>query len=279
MRSLLQVVRGKSEAGEELPPFLPLVNEAGIRFRRGQLHVIAGQPGRGKTLAALWYAIASGVECLYFSADSDEGTIVNRALAVHMRETVNEVKRLRQLDEDDPRAIELVDNLWDLSQRIRIQTNPSPTLDDIYEEVYAWIEMFGRCPTLIVIDNLSNVSALHDNEWTGLRDALKAFHTLARETLSAVVVLHHTSESVGDPTRPAPMKATMGKVNALPELILTVAMDGPRYHIAAVKNRDGKADPKAEEPITVYVDPETMTLFNSYTELETAKKRREWTSG
>lgn len=277
MRSLLQVVRGKSEAGEELPPFLPLVHDSGIRFRRGQLHVVAGQPGRGKTLAALWYAITSGVECLYFSADSDEGTIVNRALAVEMKETVSEVKRLRLLDEDDPRSIEMGDTLWDLSQRIRILTDPAPSLDDIYEEVFAWIEMFGRCPALIVVDNLSNVSALNDNEWTGLRDALKAFHTLARDTLSAVVVLHHTSESVGDPTRPAPMKATMGKVNALPEMILTVAMDGPRYHIAPVKNRDGRADPKAEDPITVYVDPETMSLFNTYTELDATKKRREWT--
>jgi len=196
-----------------------------------------------------------------------------------MRETVAEIKKLRTLDSDDPRTLAMVDSLWDLSSQIRIQTNPAPSMDDIYEEVYSWIEMFGRCPALIVVDNLSNISAMHDNEWTGLRDGLRALHTLARETLSAVVVLHHTSESVGGPTKPAPMKATMGKVNALPEVILTIAMDGPRYHIAAVKNRDGKADPYAEEPITVYVDPEGMALYNSYTELETAKKRREWTSG
>ena len=273
MRSLLQVVVGGSEAGEELPPFLPLVHEAGIRFRRGQLHVLAGQPGRGKTLAALWYAITSQVECLYFSADSDEGTIVNRALAVHMKETVSTVKKMRAFDEDDPA---MVDSLWDLSNRIRIQTNPAPTLDDIYEECYAWIEMFGRCPELIVVDNLSNIQAMHDNEWTGLRDGLRALHTLARDTLSAVLVLHHTSESQGQPTQPSPMKATMGKVNALPEVILTIAMDGPRYHIAAVKNRDGKADPYADDPVTVYVDPESMSLFNTLQDLETAKKRREW---
>ena len=264
---------GGSEAGEELPPFLPLVHEAGIRFRRGQLHVLAGQPGRGKTLAALWYAITSQVECLYFSADSDEGTIVNRALAVHMKETVSTVKKMRAFDEDDPA---MVDSLWDLSSRLRIQTNPAPTLDDIYEECYAWIEMFGRCPELIVVDNLSNIQAMHDNEWTGLRDGLRALHTLARDTLSAVLVLHHTSESQGQPTQPSPMKATMGKVNALPEVILTIAMDGPRYHIAAVKNRDGKADPYADDPVTVYVDPESMSLFNTLQDLETAKKRREW---
>jgi len=273
VRSLLQVVVAGSEAGEELPPFLPLVHEAGIRFRRGQLHVLAGQPGRGKTLAALWYAITSRVECLYFSADSDEGTIVNRALAVHMKETVSAVKKMRAFDEDDPA---MVDSLWDLSNRIRIQTNPAPTLDDIYEECYAWIEMFGRCPELIVVDNLSNIQAMHDNEWTGLRDGLRALHTLARDTLSAVLVLHHTSESQGQPTQPSPMKATMGKVNALPEVILTIAMDGPRYHIAAVKNRDGKADPYADDPVTVYVDPESMSLFNTLQDLETAKKRREW---
>jgi hypothetical protein len=230
-------------------------------------------------MAALWYAITSGVECLYFNADSDEGTILKRALAVYMKETVSEVDKLLELDDDDPRSIELVDHLWDLQSRVRIEKNPSPSLDQIDEEVLAWIEMFGRCPALIVVDNLSNISVAHDNEWTGLRDSLNALHTLARNTLSCVVVLHHTSESIGGPTRPAPMKAVMGKVNALPEVILTVAMDGPRYHIAAVKNRDGKSDPYAEEPVTIYVDPEGMALYNSYQELEAAKKRREWTSG
>ena len=61
-----------------------------------------------------------------------------------------------------------------------------------------------------------------------------------------VVVLHHVSENDSKPRYPASRKALMGKVSQLPELILTVALDGDQFHIAAVKNRDGVSDPTAE---------------------------------
>lgn len=273
MRSLLQVVRSTSEAGKDLPEILPALTAASIKFRRGQLHVVAGQPGRGKTLMALWYAIKSGCETLYFSADSDEGTLVNRASAVLLNKTVDEVKKIRATDE----VAFLEDELFELSRRLRIQPDPHPDIDGIFEETQAYIELFGRVPELIIVDNLINIAATHDNEWTGQRDNLRGLHTLARETESAVVVLHHTSEESSRATRPGPMKSLMGKPSQLPELILTVAMDGEEYHVAAVKNRDGVADPNADNPITVYVDAPSMSLFNTRQELEMARTRRSWT--
>lgn len=272
MRSLLHVVRGTSEAGKDLPEILPALTAATITFRRGQLHFVCGQPGRGKTLMALWYAIKSGLDVLYFSADSDEGTVVNRSAAVLLNKTVNEIKEMRKTE-----AVSLLeDELWDLSRRVRIDPDPAPTMDGIYEEVAAYVELFGRCPSAIFVDNLMNVQSLHESEWTGMRDSARALHTLARETESAVIVLHHVSENDSKPTKPAPMRALMGKVSALPETVLTVAMDGDQYHVCAVKNRDGVADPEANNPITVYVDAPSMTLFNTHQELELARTRRTW---
>lgn len=272
MRSLLQVVRGTSEAGKDLPEILPALSAAGIQFRHGQLHVIAGQPGRGKTMLALWYAIKCGEPVLYFSADSDEGTVANRAAAVLMGRTVGEVKEMRRTE-----AVMLIeDELFDLNRRVRIDTDPHPSIDGIYEETMAYIELFGRCPSAIFVDNLMNVQAMHENEWTGYRDSMRALHGLARATEAAVVVLHHVSEGDSKPDRPAPMRALMGKVSALPETILTVALDGDKYHVCAVKNRDGEADPKAENPITVYADAPSMTLFNTHQDLEMYRTRRQW---
>jgi RecA-family ATPase len=272
MRSLLQVVRGTSEAGRDLPEILPALTAATIKFRRGQLHVIAGQPGRGKTLMSLWYGIKSNCETLYFSADSDEGTIANRASAVLLNKTVDEIKSMRQTE-----AVTVIeDELFELSKRLRLQPDPHPDIDAIFEEVESYVELFGRCPELVIIDNLMNVAATHDNEWTGYRDNLRALHTLARETESSVVVLHHTSEDSSKPNKPGPMKSLMGKANQLPETILTVAMDGDEYHVAAVKNRDGEADPNAERPVTVYVDAPSMSLFNTRQELDMARTRRQW---
>lgn len=272
MRSLLQVVRGTSEAGKDLPEILPALAARTIHFRHGQLHVIAGQPGRGKTLLALWYAITCGEPVLYFSADSDQGTVANRAAAVLMSRTVNDIKEMRKLS--DVSLVE--DELWELNKRVRIDVDPHPTLDGIYDEVLAYVELFGKCPSAIFVDNLMNVQSMHENEWTGYRDTMRALHGLARETEAAVVVLHHVSEGDSKPNRPAPMRALMGKVSALPETILTVALDGDQYHLCAVKNRDGEADPMANDPITVYVDAPSMSLFNTHSDLELARTRRQW---
>lgn len=272
MRSLLQVVRGTSEAGKDLPEILPALTAATILFRRGQLHVIAGQPGRGKTLMALWYALKCGEDVLYFSADSDQGTVANRVAAVQLEKTVNEIKEMRKTE-----AVCLIeDALFDLNGRVRIDADPHPSLDDIYDEVLAYIELFGRAPSAIFVDNLMNVQSAHENEWTGYRDTMRALHGLARETEAAVVLLHHVSEGDSKPNRPAPMRALMGKVSALPETIITVALDGDQYHVCAVKNRDGESDPSAESPITVYVDAPSMSLFNSHMDLELHRKRRQW---
>lgn len=272
MRSLLQVVRGTSEAGKDLPGILPALTGASIMFRRGQLHVVAGQPGRGKTLMALWYAVTCGEDVLYFSADSDQGTVVNRVSAVLMGKTVNEIKEMRKTE-----SVSVIeDELWELNRRVRIDSDPHPSMDDIYDEVLAYIELFGKAPSAIFVDNLMNVQSMHENEWTGYRDTMRALHGLARETEAAVVVLHHVSENDSKPNRPAAMRALMGKVAALPETIITVAMDGDQYHVCAVKNRDGEADPMAENPITVYVDAPSMSLFNTHMDLELHRKRMQW---
>ena len=153
-------------------------------------------------------------------------------------------------------------------------------MQDIEEEIEAWIELHGAAPTAVYVDNLMNVAATSDNEWTALRDAMSAFHYMAREYETAFVVLHHVSENekMSKPNYPAPRKALMGKVAALPELVLSVALDSASnvYRVAVVKNRHGKADPNAEEYITLAAEASKMTLYNSSTELFRARTLSQW---
>jgi len=273
MRSLLHVIKGSSTAGQDLPEILPPLTIKGVRFRRGQLALLSSHPGRGKTLFALWYAVKiarQGEPVLYISADSDQGTLANRVGAILMNRTVNDVKDMRESEAVDDDANELAA----LTRRLRIDRDPNPTLDDVWEETQAFEELLGVPPSLIVVDVLLNVHTELDG-WAGLLDAVKSFHTLARETEACVLVLHHTREE-GNATRPGPMNATMGKVNQFPELILNIAMDGEQYWAAPVKNRDGVADPKAEQPIELFVDAESMSLFGTRQELETHRSRRQW---
>lgn len=275
------MVAGRSAAGRDLPEILPALTEATIKVRQGQLHVISGLPGRGKTMLALWYAIKCGVPTLYFSFDSDEGTVSNRAAAIMMDKTVDEVRQMRET----PAVVEVEDALAELQTRVRFDFSGSPTLDDVYDETLAWIELFGSTPSLIIVDNLLNLRGGSDSEFTAMRDNMAALHGLARETEAAVIVLHHVNSSLltsSSPAariyedRPAHFGALMGQVSQLPESIYSVCLDGNKYKIAAVKNRDGLADSQAQNYITVAADPARMSLYNSHRDMEVARTRREW---
>lgn len=274
MRSLVHVVSNKSPAGQQLPEILPALTQDGILFRRAQLHMIAAQPGGGKTMMALWYAVKSGIPTLYFSADSDARTMTNRTAAILLGKTVREIENM-MASEEHKHLVE--EALIERAGHIRFDFDPGPSLEDIEEEIKAYIEIYADTPHLVVLDNLLNVAATSDNEWTAMRDAMSAFHYMARETESAFVVLHHVSENDSKPNVPAPRKALQGKVSQLPELVLSVALDSPReaYKVAVVKNRHGSADPTAEQFSTVAVDPARMTLYNSIVDKNKADHRRE----
>jgi KaiC/GvpD/RAD55 family RecA-like ATPase len=273
MRSLAQALRGSGQLGIELPEILPCLSERGILFRRAQMHLVAAQPGGGKTLFALWYALSSHVPTLYFSADSDSRTLLARAAAILSRRTVRESEVAIANDDN-----EIFQHLYGKSSHIRFDFNPSPSLQDIEEEILAYTELFGDCPELIIVDNLMNIAHSSDAEWTAMRDAMSAFHFMARETESAFLILHHVSESDTRATYPAPRKALQGKVSQLPEMVLTVAIDAAQdqYRIACVKNRHGAAYPNADEFITAFVDAERMTLFNDAPALYLARTKAEF---
>ncbi len=281
MRSLLQVVAGRSQAGTPLPEILPSLSHATIRVRKGQLTQVVGLPGRGKTMLALWYAIQSGVPTLYCSFDSDEGTISNRAAAILMDRTVDEIAAMRET----AAVVEVEDALAELQDRVRFSFDSSPSLDDVYEEIAAWTELFGATPELIIVDNLLNLRGGSDNEGTGLRDGVAGLHDIARETGSAVMLLHHVNSSLlTSPSpasrvyldRPAHLGAITGQVSQLPEMILSVCLDDQRYKVAAVKNRDGVADPTAHRYVTLACDPARMALYDNIRDMEVARTRREW---
>ena len=52
-----------------------------IKFRRGQVCMVAAAPNAGKSMFALIYAIKSEVPTLFFSADTDTTTVMMRAAA------------------------------------------------------------------------------------------------------------------------------------------------------------------------------------------------------
>lgn len=169
----------KQKSGAQLlPDLFPALANDGVRFRRGQVTMIAGQPNSGKSLLALFYAVKSDVPTLYVSADTDAYTTAIRASAVI---TGNQVSSVEE-SFNSGNGYEFYQGELESLKNLQFSFDPSPTLDDIYLSIQAYGEAFGEYPHLIIIDNLMNVAALHDNEWTGMRDIAKAMHHVARQT-------------------------------------------------------------------------------------------------
>lgn len=261
MLTLAQATTMNRQSAQLLPDLFTVLARDGVRFRRGQVTMIAGQPNSGKSLLALFYAVQSGVPTLYISADTDAYTTAIRASACITGQTIASVEDAFASGAGTEFYIDELKSL----KHLQFSFDPSPTLDDIETSVEAYGEAFGEYPHLIIVDNLMNVAALHDNEWTGMRDIAKAMHHIARATDSAVFLLHHTSESEGKPEFPPSRKSIQGKVSQLPEMILTVAIDhaSGEYRIACVKNRFAKHSPSGDNYTILYADASRMTLFEN----------------
>jgi replicative DNA helicase len=243
-----------------LPEVWTDLNQKQIKFRRGQVCMVAAAPNAGKSMFALVYAIRAKVPTLFFSADTDTATVMIRAasaLSGHGQVSVEaQLQRNSSAYKEDLKGISHIQWCFD----------SSPSLDDIELEVKAYVELYGVAPELIVIDNLMNVVAEHDNEWAGLRQIMVELHDMARKTEACVMVLHHVSEQTeyGDTTRPPARRAIHGKVSQLPSLILTLGYSPTEgtLRVAPVKNRFGPMYANADEHVALFVDYATCRIEN-----------------
>lgn len=148
---------------EPLPEVWKDLSANQVKFRRGQLCMVAAAHIAGKSMFALVYAIKAKIPTLFFSADTDIATVSLRVASAlsHQDQVLVEQSLFK-----NPKSYDR--QLQDTSH-IQWVFDSSPNLDDIESEVKAYVELYGIYPELIIIDNLMNVVAEHDNEWAGLR--------------------------------------------------------------------------------------------------------------
>ena len=259
MKTLRRSVRKTDVGGEPLPAPFQAFARAGIVLRRAEVTVIAGTPGAGKSSVALHIAARLKQPTLYFSADTNAHTMAMRLISMSGKMTQQAAENLMKNNPDTAEAILSENNhlFWSFES--------SPTLKDLDEEVSAFETIWGRSPTLIVVDNLMDVALDGAEEFAAMRQIMKELKYLARDTNAAVLVLHHTQEgSQGYPCQPR--SALQGKVAQVPAMVLTVGQQmlptGLDMYlcIAPVKNRYGKADQTGNTYIQLSFDPESMYL-------------------
>jgi predicted ATP-dependent serine protease len=217
--------------------------------------MIAGTPGAGKSTLALAIALRAKVPTLYVSADTNAHTMAMRLLSMITGKSQSDSEVMLNDDIEGSRK-----TINDSSGHIFWSFESAPTLSDLDQEVEAFEELWGCSPTLIVVDNLMDISNDGGEEFANMRSTIKELKYLARDTNAAVLILHHTKESyVGNPCQPR--SALQGMVAQLPALICTVGTNAPGYiAVAAVKNRYGKADPTGDTAFWLQFNPEFMDV-------------------
>ena len=261
MLNLNRAWRGSNTNATPLPDVWVALANKQIKFRRGQVCMVAAAPNAGKSMFALIYAVKADVPTLFFSADTDTATVMMRA-ASHLsghEQLLVESNLLSNRHYYDKYLSEM--------ESIQFVFDSSPSLDDIELEIKAYVELFGIPPELIVVDNLMNVVSESDNEWAGLRAIMVEFHDMARKTEACVLVLHHVSEQTeyGKTTDPSARRAIHGKVSQLPALIITLGFDPHNQvlKVAAVKNRFGPHTADGSDYIGLFVSYKVCQINDS----------------
>lgn len=219
------------------------MSAAGTELVRGQLVLAAAAPGAGKSAVILTWALKSRVPAFYVSADSDAHVQLSRAVSIETGWTLAE-------SSDAVRSGDLGDAEAKLAGiPIRFDYAASPTPDQIESRLDSYGEVYGDFPELIVVDNVTNVVGLSQQEedpFSGLESLMDYLATMARGTEACVVGLHHVTGAYNDGNTPIPLSGLKGQIGRVPAMVLTlhkeITLDETFLHVSTVKNRNGKAD-------------------------------------
>lgn len=210
--------------------------------------MIAGRSGSAKSSFALWLVMKMELRTLYYSADMSPWQASVRLAASQKAMTIDEIE------------VGLADGSFEPPAALPVQFcfDSSPNLRDIYDEMDAYVEAWGKYPELIVVDNLKNCDAESDGEYGGQNLILDHLHGITRQTGAAVIVLHHTQLAVGtkDPFSPQPRWAIKNNVDELPNLILQLGLnpDTNEFQIACTKQSTGAQDIEGKKTATLMAD-------------------------
>lgn len=269
MQTIALALRQSEDVGLALPTVFPTLDKMGARFRRGQLSMIAGGPGTGKSALISYMAINMGygeygefgVPTLYFSADTDKRTLGNRIAASVSRLTVDECEDL--LLKKHRGTMQMLDSQ---TSHIWFNWNNGPGLKDIQDEVEAFAHVNGEWPHLIVIDNLKNIwveTPGDGGEHVRYDRVLDFLHELAGMTNAHIAVLHHVAGFYENGDAPIPLSGILGKVTKPFRLIITLYKPNEnQIALSIVKNSTGKMSQKGDLSCELEIDLERQQFID-----------------
>lgn len=218
-------------------------------INRGQLTLIVGPASAGKSLFAMNYIMRAQAPTLAFFLDSDRLTVASRFGAILTGEYFSKVKAN-------------IDGYMNVLQQVEnVQAVfTGENLDDIRLQVEAYEARYGAYPSMILIDNLGNMTSSLGDEYAVLKAYALELNNLALEWQCAIVATHHTSDL--NTCEPAQRTSILGKISQYPRLIFSIGFNPQtaEYKVAVVKNSQGPSDPQAVTPVIMWADTARMQL-------------------
>lgn len=259
MQTLQQGRRRNAAAGEPIHCPFRVFTDNKMFIRRGQLTLISGGPGTGKSaLTQAW--LQRGDDrgnrntVLYFSADSDAGTMFKRSVAIAKGWTQDDIERW--MKEGHTSELEVVSQ--EAGKHMRWDFTTSPSEQDVLDAVQNYRDAWGAYPEVIVMDNLKNLFVGIDGEFEALEQATMFLQGLSKDTGSAVIALHHVLGEHENGMSPIPLTGVRGKVSKTPEVVLTLHRAGGYLNVSVVKNRNGRADTSGRYMLPLTADMERI---------------------
>jgi len=172
-----------------IPTGFPSVDELlGGGLRRGDLIVVGGDTGAGKSALALAIALrvsAAGRSTLFLTAEMETERVLERALAIEGRARIDDLRR-GTLDEGSranvgAAAVRLRDNA------LRIERSPAPGTAEVIAELVSQT----RDLQLVVVDPLQALSAGARPRDEELAAAVQRLKTVAMDQHVAIILTAH----------------------------------------------------------------------------------------
>jgi len=235
--------------GEAIPMPWPTLNNQ-IDIHTKELVLVAGAPGAGKSVFALNVAVSLDTPVLYVAQDSAP-SVLARVAALALGEEISWVyDQLR-----DPLKKEtIVSYLTDSYPNLFIQSG-AVTVDTIRSMLEALVEVLGRAPQLVILDNLIDtiVEGYVHTDMGFYSSSLNALKRLSAEFDVCVMALHHVTRRGGEYTNAHGLGTRSLKMTDLlysgereAEHVLGVyhTVEKDRLMVQVLKQRDGDSDPE-----------------------------------
>ena len=235
-----------------------------VDYRTGDLAVLAGAPGGGKSLTALNWAWRSTDPILYLAQDSPR-SVLKRLAALALNQKVGDIR--------EEEAEYWSGKLMALGERDElVVATGAHTVDMIEAKIEALTEWLMMPPNLIVIDNLFDLKTEEtnytDNNFYG--EVLPALKQLAINTDVGIMILHHVTRS-GDTGKKhglgtERLKLTdllfAGEREARHVWAVYQGYDGTSIKFQILKQQDGEADPHGYKQVSLDWEPEEGRLWS-----------------